>query len=96
VDIKGVKIDIPALFQRHLPEYGPSDCGFSYTEMCKHIYGCVMREHCTFDSFLDVAKFTNLTPLSLLISCRLSFPIVGLKMSSLLTLVLKSPNRIFT
>jgi hypothetical protein len=27
--------------------------------------------------FLDVAKFTTLTPLSLLISCKLSFPIVG-------------------
>jgi hypothetical protein len=25
--------------------------------------------------FLDVAKFTTLTPLSLLISCELSFPI---------------------
>jgi hypothetical protein len=33
--------------------------------------------------FLDVAKFTNLTPLSLLISCKLSFPLVSLKMSSL-------------
>jgi hypothetical protein len=32
--------------------------------------------------FLDVAKFTTLTPLSLLISCELSFPIVGLKISS--------------
>jgi hypothetical protein len=45
--------------------------------------------------FLDVEKFTNLTPLSLLISCKLSFPIVSLKMSSLPTLALKSPNRIF-
>jgi hypothetical protein len=44
--------------------------------------------------FLDVAKFTNLTPLSLQISCKLSFPIVGLKMSSLPTLVLKSRKRI--
>jgi hypothetical protein len=33
--------------------------------------------------FLDVAKFTTPTPLSLVISCKLSFPIVGLKMSSL-------------
>jgi hypothetical protein len=33
--------------------------------------------------FLDVAKFTTLAPLSLLISCELSFPIVGLKTSSL-------------
>jgi hypothetical protein len=37
-------------------------------------------EHRGFDNkFLDVAKFTTLTPLSLLISCELSFPIVGLK-----------------
>jgi hypothetical protein len=34
--------------------------------------------------FLDVAKVTtNLTPLSLIISSKLSFPVVGLKMSSL-------------
>jgi hypothetical protein len=32
--------------------------------------------------FLDVAKFTILTPISLLISCELSFPTVGLKISS--------------
>jgi hypothetical protein len=38
--------------------------------------------------FLNVGKFINLTPLSLLILCKLlSFPIVGLKMSSLPTLV---------
>jgi hypothetical protein len=36
---------------------------------------------------LDVAKFTNLTPLSLLISCEISFPIVGLKISSLPTFI---------
>jgi hypothetical protein len=40
-----------------------------------------------------VAKFTNLTPLSLLILGKLSFPIVGLKISSLPILELKS-NRI--
>jgi hypothetical protein len=39
--------------------------------------------------FLDVAKFTTLTPLSLLISCKLSFQIVGLKMSSLPTFEFK-------
>jgi hypothetical protein len=44
---------------------------------------------------LDVAKFTNLTPLSLQISCKLSFPIVCLKISSLLILALKSHNTIF-
>jgi hypothetical protein len=32
---------------------------------------------------LDVTKLSTLTPLSLLISCKLSFPIVGLKMYSL-------------
>jgi hypothetical protein len=34
---------------------------------------------------------TTLTPLSLLVACRLSFPIVGLRMSSLPTLAMKSP-----
>jgi hypothetical protein len=29
--------------------------------------------------FLDVAKFTTLTPLSLLISCKFSFPIIGIR-----------------
>jgi hypothetical protein len=53
-------------------------------------------EHCTFDSqILDVAEFTAITPLSLLISCKLSFPIVGLEMSSLPTLALNYSNRIF-
>jgi hypothetical protein len=55
-----------------------------------------MWEHRTFDSkIFDVGKFTTLTPL--LISCKLSFPIVGLKMSSIPTLALKSnkiPNPI--
>jgi hypothetical protein len=45
--------------------------------------------------FLVVAKFTALTPLSLLISCKLSFPIVGLKMSFQPTLALDSHNKIF-
>jgi hypothetical protein len=45
--------------------------------------------------FLDVAKFTTQTPLPLLILCKHSFPSVGLKMSSLSTFALKSPNRMF-
>jgi hypothetical protein len=45
--------------------------------------------------FLDVAKFTILTLLSLLFWCRLSFTIVVLKIFSLSTFALKSPNRIF-
>jgi len=42
--------------------------------------------------FCDVAKFTILTPLSLLSWYRPSFPIVSLKIFSLLTFTLKSPN----
>jgi hypothetical protein len=54
-----------------------------------------MWEHRAFYSeVLDVAKFTNLTQLSLLISCKLSFLIVGLKMSSLSTLALKFINKL--
>jgi hypothetical protein len=45
--------------------------------------------------FLDVAKFNTLTPLSLLIACKVSFQIVALEISSQPTLALKSPNRIF-
>jgi hypothetical protein len=41
------------------------------------------------------AKFTVLTPVSLLISCKLYFPIGTLKMSSMPTLTLKSTNKIF-
>jgi hypothetical protein len=40
-----------------------------------------MWEQYTLTQVLDVAKFTNPTPLSLLILCKLSFPIVGLKMT---------------
>jgi hypothetical protein len=43
--------------------------------------------------FLDFAEFTT-APLSLLISCKLSFPVVGLKMLSLPTSALKSSNKI--
>jgi hypothetical protein len=45
--------------------------------------------------FLDVVKFTCLTPLSSLISHKLLFPVVSSKLSSLPTLALKSPNKIF-
>jgi hypothetical protein len=54
----------------------------------------VMLEH-TLDRLLDVAKFTTLIPLSLLILCKFLFSVVGLKMSSLPTLALKSPNKSF-
>jgi predicted small integral membrane protein len=45
-----------------------------------------MWEHRTFDS--EVFRCAK-------ILCKLSFPIVGLKISSLSTLALNSPNRIF-
>jgi hypothetical protein len=41
-----------------------------------------------------VAKVITLTTLSFLISCKLSFPIVGLKMNSLPSLALKYLNKI--
>jgi hypothetical protein len=45
--------------------------------------------------FLDVAKFITLTPVFLLISCKLSFPIVGLEIFSLHSFALKLPDKIF-
>ena len=65
------------------------------------------RSRCTCESFgagtawslqldFDVAKFTTVTPLSLLSWCRLSFVVVGLKIFSLPTFALKSPNGNFT
>jgi hypothetical protein len=46
-------------------------------------------------NFFDQAKFTTLTQLSLLLSCKLSFLIVSLKISSLPTFAPKSHNKIF-
>jgi hypothetical protein len=59
----------------YLPEYSQFYCGFSHLETSKYIYGCcdVGTSYFLTVRFLDVAKFTNLTPLSLLISCKLSF-----------------------
>jgi hypothetical protein len=42
-----------------------------------------------------VANFTNPTPISLLISCKLSFLIFGLEICYLPTLASESPKRIF-
>ena len=48
------------------------------------IYECVnVGTSCSLLDFLDVAKFTTLTPLSLLSWWKLSFPTVGLKISCL-------------
>jgi len=38
-----------------------------------------MQEYVLFDKFFDTVKFTSPTPLSLLISCKFSFPSVVLK-----------------
>jgi hypothetical protein len=55
-----------------------------------------MWEHRTFDSeVFTCGKFINLIPLSLIISCKRLLPIVGIKISSLSTLALKSPNLFF-
>jgi hypothetical protein len=55
-----------------------------------------VREHPDLtNKFLDVAKFTIPTPLSLLACCKLLFRIVGLKIFSLPTSALKSPNKIY-
>jgi hypothetical protein len=55
-----------------------------------------MWEHRNFDSEVFIrGKFTNLTPLSLIISCKLLFPIVGLEVYSLPILALKPPNKNF-
>jgi hypothetical protein len=43
--------------------------------------------------FLDVGNFTTLTPLSLLISCGLSFPVVGSEIPSLPTFALNNPTK---
>ena len=45
--------------------------------------------------FFDVVKFTNLTLFSLLLSYKLSFPVVGLKIFSVPNFALKSHKIIF-
>ena len=53
-----------------------------------------VREHRVLNRFFNAAKFTILTPLSLLSWSRLSFQIVGLKVSSFPKVELKYPNKI--
>jgi hypothetical protein len=77
----------------YLSECGPPDCGFSHQETSKQIYEYYNAG--TLYSWLLVFRCGNLTPSSLLISYKLSFPTVSLKMSSLHTLVLKSINEMF-
>jgi hypothetical protein len=53
----------------------------------------LVREHLALkNQIFDVAKFTVLTTLSLLSLCRLSFPVVGLKIFSFLSFVFTSPT----
>lgn len=58
--------------------------------MSMYIY-ITMWQHCILDCVIfNIAKFMSLTLLSLLILYKFSFPIPGLKLSSLPILVLKS------
>lgn len=50
--------------------------------------------HATCPKSFNLLDHTN-TPSSLISLCRFSFPIIGLKISSLPSFALKSPNRIF-
>ena len=57
----------------------------------------LVREHLPFNNqiFWSSKVYYFLTPLSLLSWCRLSFPVVSLKIFSHPTFALKSPNSIF-
>jgi hypothetical protein len=79
----------------YLSKHNQSGSATFPQERSRCIY-VTMREHGSFDDqVLHVAKFTNITVLLILILCQLSFPTFGLKLSSLLTLPLKSCKKIF-
>jgi hypothetical protein len=50
-----------------------------------------LREHHDLNKYFDVARLTIITPLSLLPSCSLPFPNVGLEIYSLYNFSFKSP-----
>jgi hypothetical protein len=53
-------------------------------------------QHCAADSFiLDVAKFSPATPITLLVSCKLSFMTVGFKTYSLPHFKSEHPTQFF-
>jgi len=57
-----------------------------------------VQEYCALNNYIfDVAKlhYSTLTPIPLLSLCKVSFPIVHLKNSSLSSCALKSPTKIF-
>jgi hypothetical protein len=64
--------------------------GFPIRKHQSKFMNITVWEHCSFD-FLIWQR----TPLSLLNSCKLSFPIVWLKMSSMTTLALNCSNKMF-
>ena len=72
-----------------------SVCESSHLERYRCIHVWAWEHTAVCNSIFGVAKFTILTPLSSLFWCKLSFPIVGLKISSLPTFALKSLKRIF-
>jgi hypothetical protein len=74
--------------------YDPFESSYQERSSCIYEYSVGNAVLLTTTYFV-VAKFTTLTPLSLLSSCKLSFPIVGLKVSSLPNFAVKFPNRIF-
>ena len=61
----------------------------------KECFGAGTWSSYQLDFFFDVAKFTTLTSLSLVSSCRLKLPVAGLKVFSIPTFALEYPNRIF-
>ena len=65
--------------------------------LCPSVFMNVLYQHCAADNFIsDVAKFSSATPVTLLVSCKLSFMTVGLKMHSLPHFKSEYPTQFFT
>jgi hypothetical protein len=79
----------------YLSKYGQYDF-VSMTRCPSKFIDVVMWEHLLLGSqIFGRGKFATLTPLSLLILCKIAFPVVGLEIFSLPTFALESLNRIF-
>jgi hypothetical protein len=79
-----------------LSEYGQSDCGLRHMEKSKYIYACCRVGTLYFyNEIFRYGKIYYSNSIIIINLCKLSFPVVGLKMSSLRTLALKSYNKIF-
>jgi hypothetical protein len=76
----------------YLSEYGQSDCGFSHLETSEYM-DVAMWEHRTFDS--EIFRCGKIYYSNCIIITNFMYNFIGLKMSSLLALALKSPNNIF-